>query len=445
MKFLKSLRSLFLACLFTLASLSNSLADFAYATGTINIGTGAIGTNYSVTGVSPSTGAWKAIKLTWSGRSETTDANSEQDIMPGIGVAVSPTSRWALTGQSDHSPTTTATDHYHTDVAVVALLDIAGAVSALADFVSFNSDGFTLVVDDVFPAALEVSYELYGGTDLTNVATGNFQLAATLGDSDYTGLTAFQPDFGLFVSVGTATAPPVSAVSNQLSIGAATASSQALLAIGSIDNLATSLTQSYCRGGEIYAIISATAGVINTRASFTSFLGDGFRINRLEGASQHYVFFLALKGGSYAVGNFTTATDLNNFTESVGFVPKGMSFYSANRAQSTADIPTAHLEWSVGSAASSTSRAAQYVRDKDASANADCFSAVEHDEAYINASSAATQVIEGLMDVVSLTADPVTFVMDDADPVASFVWYVAFGDAPGADELMMSRREIGLP
>jgi hypothetical protein len=108
---------------------------FSCATGVLSVNTGAVTTNYSVTGVSPSDGTWKAVLLWWSGRADVADAAGEQDIQPGFGAAVSSTGRWTATGQSDHSPTTTATDRYQSDAACVAVLDINGAVVGLADFV----------------------------------------------------------------------------------------------------------------------------------------------------------------------------------------------------------------------------------------------------------------------------------------------------------------------
>src|SRR5690242_8752604 len=86
------------------------LMGFEVAVGTLNIGTGAVNTTYSVTGKTPATGSWQAVVLFWSGQASTTDANGEADIKPGIGFACSSTDRRAVTGQCDHSPTTTATD-----------------------------------------------------------------------------------------------------------------------------------------------------------------------------------------------------------------------------------------------------------------------------------------------------------------------------------------------
>ena len=57
--------------------------------------------------------------------------------------------------------------------AVVAVMTAAGVVDGLLDLQSFDSDGFTLVVDDVMPRDQRISYLALGGTGLTNAATGS--------------------------------------------------------------------------------------------------------------------------------------------------------------------------------------------------------------------------------------------------------------------------------
>jgi hypothetical protein len=401
---------------------------FEYATGVLTVGTGALGTNYSVTGLSFQP---KAVRFWWSGRADASDAAGEVDIQPGIGAAVSSTARWVVASQCDHSPTTTATDRYHSEAACVAVLDIAGAVVGLADFVSMNSDGFTLVIDDVFPAAVRVSWEAFGGSDLTDTAVGAFQIGSSTGDIDFTSETSFQPDFAYFAGIALPTNPPVAAGSARLSIGAATAADQAVLAWFSNDASGTSISSSYCRAGEIHAACATNNTTIAVRASLTSFLSTGFRINILEGAINSWLFYLALKGGSYKIGNFLTATNTTAFTEAHGMsgTPKGAAFFSANRAASTSDAATAHASFSLG-AADASGQNCQFVQDKDASANADCFSAISHDQCYLNASVDAAMALEGEGHVNSFDSTNINLQMTDADPVQSFVWYAAFGNVP---------------
>jgi hypothetical protein len=400
-----------------------------FATGTLLVDTGVATTEYTVTG---KTGTWKAVILYWSGRPETTDAAGETDIKPGLGVAVSSTSRWAITAQCDTGSAASVCDRGHTNAACVAVLDSAGAIVGLADFVAFTADGFTLVVDDAFPAALEVSYVLLGGADLTNVASGFINHGASTGDVDFSGV-GFQPDFLLLGSAVIAADPPgvVNSSAARLSIGAATASAQAVLSNFAADLNDPTIDSSYCRAGEVYGSQSTSNTNVSGRASFTSFLADGFRINFLEGPGSSRSHYLCLKGGTYTVGDFLTATDTNAFTEAHGAAttPKGAMFFSANRAASTQDAATAHWEWSVG-ASDGTLNNCQYTRDKDAAGTSDSFTAVSHDECYLNGSNDAAQVIEGEGHVTSFDATNINLDMTDADPVQSFVWYAAFGDAP---------------
>jgi hypothetical protein len=400
---------------------------FEFATGTLLVNTGVATTTYTVTG---KTGTWKAVILFWSGRPETTDAGGEGDVCHGFGAAVSSTSRWAYASVIDHGPTTVVTDRYHANTGCVIQLAVNGALVGLADFSAFTADGFTLVIDDAFPTAMEIGYVLLGGSDLTNVATGFVDLSASTGDVDHTGV-GFQPDFILAGGVGIAADPDGGTTNNLISIGAATSSAQAVMSVYSADNLGNAICSSYCRAGEIHATQATNNTTVFVRCSFTSFLADGFKINNLEAPGSRRLFYLALKGGTYTIGDFLTATDTNAFTEAHGMAvtPKGALFLSSNRAASTQDAATAHAEWSVG-ASDGTVNVCHYYRDKDAASTGDCFNAVSHDQCYLNADNGSGQALEGEGHVNSFDATNINLQMTDADPVQSFVWYAAFGNTP---------------
>jgi hypothetical protein len=217
-----------------------------------------------------------------------------------------------------------------------------------------------------------------------------------------------------------------------LSIGAAISSAaQAVLSFRSDNGVGTSASRAYCRAGEIIA--QPQSGGVNPRVSFDSFLSNGFKLNQLESGGTQYVSYLALKGGTYKLGDFLTQTNTTAFTEATGLsaAPKGAMFFSACRAQDASDTSTTQATMSIGAATSGSSRNAQAIQDKTASNNADCFSAIEHDAIYINPDVGTTQAIEGICDLNSFDANgDMTLQMDDADPAQSFVWYVAFGDRP---------------
>lgn len=403
------------------------------AVGTINLPSATTG-NRSVTGKTPAAGSWQAVLFWWSGRAETIDASGEQTLQYGIGAATAATARWAITGQDSYTSNPTALRKYLTASGCIATL-LFDVLDGLVDFVQFNADGFTVNITDAFNANMEIGYMLIG--NITSAKAGTETCIASLGDGDYT-TAGFQPDFVLIT--GASGAYDTSLTSSALSLGAATASNQGVLSVYMTDNVATTSTVANCFSGPAnntayevhnYALPGVDANV--ARISFTQFVATGFRLNRLEGTGANPMLYLALKGGSYSIGDFLTATDTNAFTEAhgLGVTPKGILFFSANRAASTQNNSTTPMEWSVG-ASDGTNRICHYARSKDGNTGSDTFNAVEHDEVYINADNSATMVIEGLGDCNSVDGTNLNLQMDDADPVQSFVWYVAFGDTPGA-------------
>src|SRR3990172_8183627 len=144
-------------------------------------------------------------------------------------------------------------------------------------------------------------------------------------------------------------------------------------------------------------------------------------------ARSRRVHYLALKGGSYVVGDLLTSmTTGATITESgFGFSPKASLFLSHNKAQSTLDTSQAHDEVSIGAFSSTTARGAQCVFDEFGVADTDVGTAVEHDEVYCNLDT--NMAVEGLMGVQSVNSDGFTLAMDDPDPAQSFVGYMAFG------------------
>ncbi len=383
----------------------------------------------------------KALILWHSGRSDTSDASGENDLQYGMGFAVSATSRATICIMDQHAAGTTATADYNDNTNCVIILDTAtGNIIGSADLTSLDASGFTLDVTDQFPADLRVSWIALGGADLTDVYLKEFTVDnSTTGTKTITGVP-FQPDAALFLSTFNSTTPPTVRFNGLFMFSATDGTNQAILAARTRSGQASSYCKGYCldaavgTGGEIVCQIG-TATDLSRRTSFTGFTSDGFTLEHTEGtaAESIYVWGLCLKGGNYMLGNFATATNTTPFTEtSVGFQPSGAIFASANRTENTQDLPVAQLELSIGAAVSGTNRSCQYARSKDNVADADCFTAIEHDAIYVNGSADATQVIEGLGDLNSFDSDGMTLQMDDADPLGVFVWYMAFGVDAGA-------------
>ncbi len=404
--------------------------SLSVAVRTVLIDVGTVGTTYTITGLSFQP---KAIKCFWAGHSSASDAISATlDSKQGVGFATGAADRrCAFTNQVDASDSTQCDSYVH-NAAVIGILDGAGALAGLADVQSFDSGGVTFVIDQQFGAALRVTVLLLGGSDITNASTVEFQLPASTGNFDVTSL-AFQGDFAFFAHAFTLTAPPAGRLHASLGIGAAKSSSeQAVLVMSSLDNQTASDTARYCLDAlECIAGISASAALV--RCSFVSWLSNGFRVNVLEVGSQIQVIGLVLKGGSYAIKSFVTQTDTVTpiAVTGAGFTPVGGFVASHLTSESTQDTIQAQAAMSMGAFESASARAAQLSTSKDnLPAGIDSVVAIEYDAVYIreDTGSAGANLV-GLMDVQSMDADGVTFIMDDADPDQAFAWTVLFGNA----------------
>lgn len=399
------------------------------ADGTITLTTGAIGTTFTVSGLAFQP---KAIFLFWSGSA--TIGQGEADHKFGVGMAIGTTTRRAYTTQSDHGVTTAAADCARYNDCCVATLTTAGVIDGKADLDAVTSDGFRLIIDDVFSAGLLVGWMAWGGTDLTDVAIVDFTAPAATGNQDYN--VGFALDTGLddkaIIFAGGAAIFGTPTTYSALNFGAAAGNApvNAILAGSSADGAATSQTCSYCRIGDCVA--EAAADGVWERGSVTTWLPTGFRINwpEVDGSGDGYSA-LVLKGGRWQIGNALTSTGISNQVEPTTYVPKGLLIASHGNAESTSDITQPGDERSIGVATSATSRRCAAVLDKDAAATMGIGIAFSETAMYINQSTAATIVQEGAMDLVSFDSTPgFTYVMDDADPVAAFFWYLLAADAP---------------
>lgn len=390
--------------------------------GSFNIDTGVtVGNPQSVTGLGFQP---KAIIFWWNGSTATGDSVSGGNAHSSWGIATSSSARYCAENIMLDAQTTPFSVHRITRNDCCIFLESGkDTVDGYADFTSFDAGGFTLTIWNQFSIAIRVSYLALGGDDLTNVKAGDFQLSGSTGEFSI-GTVGFQPDAILLGGNG-ASAFNEGGTWARNYIGMATDSSeQGVVTGGTQDGEATVYAYAYGYNGEVNAIESYATAIAG-RCSFVSFDADGFNLNHLTDTAQDYVFYLALKGGQFKVGELTTRTDGNDIVETVGFQPKAILFASANRAHSTLDTSSAHNRMTIGAATSTSNRATQAMSDENGLSTSET--------AYANYDSAVyAQVVDdatvGLMDLKSVESDGFTCVMDDTDPSGCWVTYLAIGD-----------------
>src|SRR3990172_253819 len=372
----------------------------------------------------------KVVIFFMTGRTGTSDSVGGADAKPAIGWAVSSTSRYTWSLQLDDGAGTSNTDRYRDTTACLSAIDVSGVVDGLLDFVSFNSDGFSVVPDIAFVDTCRVTYLALGGSDLQVEQGSVVSSIGATGDEDFTSL-GFTPDALLILD--SASADLTVTVHARASFGAAAGStpSNAVWACSSENGQALTDSASYCRSGEIFVRMDTDPSdptPIARRATLTAWLTNGFRLNWTENiAGTVTLFYLALRGGNFRVDSLLTQTDTTTdiVETGFGFAPKAGLIVSACRAASTEDTVSAGLELSVGAFAGTTDRGAQGCHDDDNADTSVVGTILEHDEVYANMSTSDTT--EGLMDLKSLDSDGFTCIMDDADPSQSFAWYFSVG------------------
>ncbi len=367
----------------------------------------------------------------WSGRTESTDAAGSQNLNFGMGFAAGATDRRCMAFIVEDAQTTTDTgQNQKTDACIMELGVASGNSVGQADFNDFTDDGFRVIIDDAFPNDLRISFLALGG-DHANAETGGFVIDATGAISDANVSFDLTGGLVLFLAVRFTTAPTANNSGVTWGFGAATGpDNEWVTSVFSGHNLSTSSAKRYGFGEECISVVAlGSPQEPFVRADFTTLNTDGFTINVREQGADRAIYYLAINGGRYHVGDIVTATDTTEFSETgPGFQTTGVLFASVGTAEQLVDATASELKISVGAGTAADETTAQAGSDQTGLTTNEAFAAIDHDAVYIRPDLA--DGVEGVMDLTSLNSDGFSVIMDDADPDAAFVGYVAFGDAP---------------
>jgi hypothetical protein len=286
-----------------------------------------------------------------------------------------------------------------------------------------------------------VSYLAVGGSEIS-AATGTHTSAATGTTTVAHGL-GVTPTVAFFMGACAADAPSTK-VDSSVSFGAAMAAvppggggavpRQAVWSGGSNNAAASGATGTYCRRDEIFALHLSNPTTAPANLCLISNDPPGFadatnlNIDWTARNNAMRMHWLAIGGGQWAIGSLTTQTDTSTAfgTDALGFYPLAALFVSACKAHIVSgSTPSAHDEWSVGAATSASNRTCQQASSRSGNTNMFVQTGLRTDAVYLNADP-DTDAIEGLGDI-NTWGDPITLIMDDADPAGAFMWYVAVG------------------
>ncbi len=387
--------------------------------GSFNITTGTADVVVTGVGFQPT-----AILFYYSGQVGSADALQDTGSKegPGMGWAVSPTSR-AAWGTWNNEANPVLTFQWHTATACIAASH-RGTDDGLADLKTMDADGFTLAIDTAFGTNKRIHYVAFGGA-VTNAASGTAISPGLATTQEISGL-GFQPDVVLFFGFLDPTQNTTTGTFG-ISFGVATGAASAENWVAALYSAALGAgTNSRCTrygiSGE--CVVALDRNTIHSRAILDSMNVGGFTLDWLEDdATDRRWYWLALKGGNWKAGNFLTKTDGTDIAVTgVGFTPEALVFGSVSAAERPVDSPLATLKWTVGAATSPTQRSSVAAYGQNAVNPSNTSVAQEFDEFYANIAGS----IAGLGDLKTFDPDGFTAVMDDPDPVASFVGYLAF-------------------
>lgn len=345
-----------------------------------------------------------------------------------FGAATSSSQRWAMSIYSDDAAASSNTGRHSSDTACISIL-LTGTPTqdAIADFVSFGSDGFTINWSDAPASAWLIHALCLGGSEISNAFAGDDLSDTVVSTQAYTGV-GFQPTFLLFGSISIATIGTLTANAN-LCIGmASSASAEGVTAFRDRDAQPSMAVAQRQRSDFSIQMLSNSAGGASAAADFVSFDSDGFTLNwsTVDAAAPPF-FYLALKGGQHKVGIETQALSATTkATTGVGFAPSGLFVTSAGAITNTG-VDQTQARMTVG-ASDGTTEGHTWIQSLDAAADSDVDSRTVTDKVLGMSTQPSTTSAEA--DLQSFDTDGFTLNWSTADAVAREFVYWAFGGHP---------------
>jgi len=401
--------------------------------------TDAVNTDYTLT---PGFQA-KAGLVFHTGRGEATDTVGGATHRTGIGMFTSTTNRFCCGYMSvDAAAAGSGNEFARGDAICATYATDSTTLDGRIDVQAISATQVTFRVLDVMPVDTTCGVIVWGGTDITNAIVVEFDHTTGTGTMDVT-TVGFQGDVFFFMGVDEiVNAPTADAAGAQLFFAACTGSTDEHAWWGGQDQGSASAdTGGYCLAGEClleWGGAINSPGAAGNRAEFSTALSNGFRINKLITTRAGVnCYALVIKGGSWAVNNFTTRTTTGTIVRSsLPFTPKGLIVVSALRAVSTSPNSTVHDQLSFGATDGTTHHVQSHV-DEDGPANMEVGTGVDFDKVYQNIDTADAKV--GDIDWTSFDSGGWTLTQNDADPVANFCFDITCGNSPaGFDTALMA-------
>lgn len=272
-----------------------------------------------------------------------TSIGSAGDAFIGFGVGISSSSRRAIGDTSTFAQTPSSHAAFNQNAYCI----YTPSGSAKADFVSCDSDGFTINLISTSSGML-VNYLALGGDALTNYKLGTLTDSGATGNQTISGV-GFQPDTVLFFAGKYSTEPLDQSTNGAAMFGFAKSSSQRGVVSWRSKSGANPQVAKH-RQSTSKCIISLTDSGVFAEADYVSSDSDGFTVNyTTAGGASGSMYYLALKGPNFKIVSFNQPTSTGNQTlTGAGFTPKASLFFSNNDIAANNDSTLAHSRLSLG-------------------------------------------------------------------------------------------------
>ena len=385
----------------------------------------------------------KALRFYWVGlqsNSPTNAASGTVNERRGVGFAVSAVSRRCVgTYSLDGDNGGTDAGSVANDDCVVVTVNGTGTVDGKLDINTFDTDGFTLIVDDVTPANITVFYEAWGGPDIVVATVGDIAEPGGTGTQNYT-VNGFTSD-GLNQVVMLAGVQSVNALNTGqaqdsgmfVGFASSTSTTNNVVVCGNSDDASDPTdTDGYCRQGECLAqVVIAGGTAVNATATLSAWGTDLFTLNwTARATTNRRSIFLAIKGGTWQASSYTIAGNTLNSTTTVSDLPfylRGLSLIGRMTAQDTAGTSTLQDRIGMGSGRSTTSRNSAGILDNNNQDPTSVNTIVQYDSVLSFPSTGGG--VQATYDINSFGLNSFQIIVDTAGGVASeFQGYLAFGD-----------------
>lgn len=337
---------------------------------------------------------------------------------------------------SEDNQTSSDSAEYSYATAVIHTSNPTGTLTTQDSFATFNSflsNGMRITWSDYPSASFKIHVLFLGGSDLTNVKVGTV-LTTDGSAGGSTGITGvgFQPDCVIFLGAFS-TADNLSTYGS-LFTGAATGSSNQWTQSNITETARSTMdTWQFYSHDSCISIQQSSTGVLCYQASLTSMDSDGFTINETtDTIGTIPIYYLALKGGSYAVGNATEPGSTGNQTITTNKDCKAVMIFGVNTSTENSVQTDNHIN--IGAGTSSSERLCACLHDTDNSANAVCVDYYESSSIYLNITANATassSTIDDEADLNAVASDGFTLSWSNVGQARPFR-YITFGNAEAA-------------